>query len=856
MHGLGLTKRSRRGTPTRVAVAVALSGALSVLGVLHTAGSQAAAGATTPTATTAGTAITAVGNLSSAAGNGVSTLSVDPQSAGDALVAVVKVLSPTLTVSSLTGGGVASWTLLERFNDGSHDLELWMGTVTAPGPATLGVTYSGSAAGDDVDLDAQEFSAGNASATWTLDAAGGQGNASSTTIQFPSLTASGSGELYFGFARSTGDPSAGSTPGFTYRRTADANIICYATAVSGTAAPQAPVSPASTSSAVGVLVRASLAAAPAPTVTAVSPSSGPAAGGTTVTVTGTNFTGATAVSFGSAAATGVHVLSSTQLSAVAPPGSGTVDVRVTGPGGTSAASSGDQFAYQAPTSAITAVGSPWDHVYGSGGTALAGDPRTAGDVLVVSVDSHYPAALTSVSGGGVTTWNRAVQFVSARGHDIELWYGTITSPGAAQITFSWPSPGVGGYWTEYTAQEFSAALGTRTSWSVDDGQAASVNGPYSTTLPYPTLTPSTAGDLYYGLAGIPNTPLKGSTPGFTYQVDRGANVLCYDTDVASTVAPTAAQRPAGLSELVGALLHASPSATPAVTVSSVKPTSGPATGGTTVTVTGTNFTDATAVSFGTAPAAGVTVVSPSELTAVTPPGAGTVNVRVTGSAGTSIASSGDQFTYTPVIKAAGGLWDHVYASGGTRLAGDARAAGDVLVVSVDSHYPYALTSLSGGGVTTWHRAVQFVSARGHDIELWFGTITSPGTTRIVFTWPSPGPGGYWTELTAREYTAGWGAGTNWVVDGGQVGTVNRPVSTTLPYPTLTPSSSGDLYYGLAGIPNTPVKGSTPGFTYQIDHGENLICFDTHVRSTVSPTAAQQPAGVSELVGALLRPFKS
>ena len=40
---------------------------------------------------------------------------------------------------------------------------------------------------------------------------------------------------------------------------------------------------------------------PAPTVTGVSPSSGPMAGGAYVTINGANFTGATSVSFGGAA---------------------------------------------------------------------------------------------------------------------------------------------------------------------------------------------------------------------------------------------------------------------------------------------------------------------------------------------------------------------------------------------------------------------------------------------------------------------------------------------------------------------------------------------------------------------------
>jgi hypothetical protein len=89
---------------------------------------------------------------------------------------------------------------------------------------------------------------------------------------------------------------------------------------------------------------------PAPKVTKLSPTSGPAAGGTTVTITGTGFTGATAVHFGSTEASGFTVKSSTSISATAPGGtSGILDVTVTGPAGTSAIVTGDHFKYLAPT---------------------------------------------------------------------------------------------------------------------------------------------------------------------------------------------------------------------------------------------------------------------------------------------------------------------------------------------------------------------------------------------------------------------------------------------------------------------------------------------------------------------------
>jgi hypothetical protein len=84
---------------------------------------------------------------------------------------------------------------------------------------------------------------------------------------------------------------------------------------------------------------------PPPTVTSVEPKEGPQAGGTSVAITGSEFTGGAAVKFGSANATSFTVNSDTSITAVSPPGSGTVDVTVTGPGGTSPTSPADQFTY-------------------------------------------------------------------------------------------------------------------------------------------------------------------------------------------------------------------------------------------------------------------------------------------------------------------------------------------------------------------------------------------------------------------------------------------------------------------------------------------------------------------------------
>jgi hypothetical protein len=80
-------------------------------------------------------------------------------------------------------------------------------------------------------------------------------------------------------------------------------------------------------------------------VTGVSPNSGPSAGGTAVTLTGSGFTGATAVHFGPNSGTGLVVNSDTQLTVTSPPGSGVVDLTVTTSAGTSPTTLADQFNY-------------------------------------------------------------------------------------------------------------------------------------------------------------------------------------------------------------------------------------------------------------------------------------------------------------------------------------------------------------------------------------------------------------------------------------------------------------------------------------------------------------------------------
>ena len=90
---------------------------------------------------------------------------------------------------------------------------------------------------------------------------------------------------------------------------------------------------------------------------------------------------------------------------------------------------------------------------------------------------------------------------------------------------------------------------------------------------------------------------------------------------------------------------------PRPTVTKLKKSTGPVTGGTPVTITGTGFSGASGVSFGGVPATGVEVRSATEIKAVAPAVAiaGSVNVTVARYGAESLAVKADSYKYTPLI---------------------------------------------------------------------------------------------------------------------------------------------------------------------------------------------------------------
>ncbi|HEV2980729.1 MAG TPA: IPT/TIG domain-containing protein [Solirubrobacteraceae bacterium] len=143
-----------------------------------------------------------------------------------------------------------------------------------------------------------------------------------------------------------------------------------------------------------------------PSVTGVNPTEGPEAEGTSVAISGSGFTGASSVSFGATSAASFKVNSDSSITAVAPNGSGTVDVTVTTPVATSSASSSDHYTFRAPPTVTEVLPSAGVE---TGGTEvkIKGTHFTSGSTVMfgtsaatATVNSEEEITATSPPGSG------------------------------------------------------------------------------------------------------------------------------------------------------------------------------------------------------------------------------------------------------------------------------------------------------------------------------------------------------------------------------------------------------------------------------------------------------------------------
>ena len=464
-----------------------------------------------------------------------------------------------------------------------------------------------------------------------------------TAVQAPTIT----------FVSPSFGPTAGGTPitiggtnligaSVTIGGAAALNVVVTATQITAVTPPSTDgVKTIAVTTAGGTATTSFNYGTPAPTITSVNPDAGPTSGGTLFTITGTNLTGASSVKVGGVAATSVVVVDATHVTAVTPAGTaGVKSVSLTTVGGTFTA--GGAFTYIAPAPTISSV-SP------SSGSTLGGT------LITIAGTNLTGATIVTIGSVGVTSF-------------------TVVS--ATSISAVTPEGAVGPQIVAVTTE---------------GGSASKPNAfTYVTPLPTITLVNPNSGVLAGGTAiTITGTNFTGATV-----VKIGTNaatsmVVVSDTSItavtpaglagAQSVAVTTA---GGTATAPGAFTYTNVSLP---SIASVSPTSGPSSGGTAITITGTNLTGATSVKVGGVAATSVVVASATSITAVTPVGTlGQQDVLVTTPLGSATAVKA--FTYeipAPTIAS-------LSPTSGTTLGGT--------TVTISGAHLTGATSVTFGGV--------------------------------------------------------------------------------------------------------------------------------------------------------------
>jgi hypothetical protein len=453
--------------------------------------------------------------------------------------------------------------------------------------------------------------------------------------------------------------------------------------------------------------------APLPVVTGVSPSSGSIFGGTSVTVTGSGFTFATAVDFGTQAGTSLDVVSDTSLTITAPAeAAGTVDVTVTTAGGTSTTGPADQFTYVTPPFVVTGISPTTGSTLGGTTVTITGSDFV--DVTAVDFGT-VPAAFLTVSNSSITVTSPQEPPGKV---DVTVTTTTGTTPvnRSVRFTFDLPptvtsvrpreGPAIGGtvvsihgsQFTGATAVDFGVVPGTFVVHSSNFITATSPlekAGMVDVTVITPFGTSATTSSDSFTFTTPPPvvsgvSPSSGTDGGGTAVTITGTNftggfavdfgtiaasiVVKSDTTIIATSpaepigrVPITVTTPYGTSTAHSFTRFRFLSLPPTVTY--INPTFGPQGGGTSVTITGTNFTGVSAIDFGTIAASTFKVVSPTSITVAAPAAktAGAVNVIVKSSHGVSKSVAGDMFAYEapPVVTHLHP--DHGPDSGGTTV---------------------------------------------------------------------------------------------------------------------------------------------------------------------------------------------
>ncbi len=599
--------------------------------------------------------------------------------------------------------------------------------------------------------------------------------------------------------------------------------------------------------------------APIPSVTNVSPGTGPTGGGNTVTLTGTGFmskngpganyattqvtvdtTPVSTICSGTPTSPCFSVTDATHIAVenFPPDSAGTVDITVSTPGGTSATSSGDQYTYALlPT--VTGVSPGAGPASGGNPVTVSGTGFTGTTLVVVgSNDINTPCpgspCFTVNSPTQITVPSLPAHAPTTVDITVQTPAGTSTTSAADQYIYA----------SAPTVTSVSPAFGP-----LVGGNSVTVNG--AGFAPAGVL----ATEVSVGGSRI-TEPCPGS-PCFTVASDSQITIENLPPGSAATVDVTVTGV-GGTSSTSSADQY---TYVPPPSVSGVAPSTGPTGGGNTVVISGSTFESgaeftSTSVKVDThnitvspcppTPSAPCfTVNSAIQLTIGYMPAhvVGTVDIIVTTAEGTSTAQASDQYAYAPIPTVSGVSPNAGVAAGGntvtvtgTLLAGATEVSVGATNITV-SPCPGPPSAPCFNDVSATQITIEdFPSGSGNvDITVTTPGGTSPATTVDVYAY-APFP-----TITKVAPTHGSiNGGTSVTI----TGTGFEPTGTNRNFTTTVVS------VGSVAVVMTPCPGAPTAPCYNVNSATQLFMedFPAHAAGPVDITATTI-GGTSALSGA-------
>ncbi len=441
------------------------------------------------------------------------------EKAGDMNIVVVGWNDTTASVQSVTDSAGNSYKVAVGPTKGTAlEQSIYYAASILGGSNTVTVTFNQAATYPDVRI--LEYSGVSG-----LDAtAGASGNSSSASSG--SATTKNANELIFG-ANMVATQTSGVGSGFTKRViTSPDSDLAEDKTTNSAGANSATAS--LTSSGPWVMQMATFVPA-VPTVTSVSANNGSTAGGTAVTITGTNFVSGATVKFGSAAATNVTVASSTTIKATTPAGTaGGATVTVTDPNGLSG-SLANGFTYVSGSAisfvqvAAATPQSPTATV-----SVSYSSSEKAGDMNVVVVGwNDTTASVQSVKDSVGNTYKLAVGPTKGTALEQSIYYAASILGGSNTVTVTFNQAAT---YPDVRVLEYSGVA------SLDVTAGASGN---SSSASSGSATTKNANELIFG-ANMVATQTSGAGSGFTKRVITSPDSdLAEDRTVTSTGANSA-----------------------------------------------------------------------------------------------------------------------------------------------------------------------------------------------------------------------------------------------------------------------------------------------------------------------------